>query len=208
MTVLKICGITNTMDRDSCMKEGVELLGFNIYEKSERYVDPKRLDELIIPEISKKAVIVGVDFSYHQWLGVINRYRPGYIQLHGEEDMDTVRKIKNKFSGVKIIKMVTIQMENEFSGWFNFADFLLCDTKTEAYGGSGKKFDWRRILNLNEEVRKRLFIAGGINPDNIDELLKYKIFGIDVASGSEIYPGKKDILKIKKLVQKVKNYGT
>lgn len=209
MTLLKICGITNIEDRDLCLEAGVDLVGFNIYKGSARYVDEARLSELLSSVINK-SVIVGVD---SEWEQIIKEYSPCWIQLHGSETVDMIKSIKDKFPEIvegtppKVIKKVTIAHVSEFENILSVSDYILCDTTSVVYGGTGKRFNWEKLKGVSKNIRKKLFVAGGINPDNISDVLKYDVFGVDVASGSEIHPGKKSPQKIKQLVDKVKKYN-
>ena len=221
MTILKICGITNIKDRDLCLEEGVDLIGFNIYKNSARYVDDAKLSELLAPAINK-SVIVGVD---SEWGWVIKNYSPHYIQLHGNETMDIIKSIKDKFPEIQVIKKVTIgsgsstgsgpstDYVSEFEDILSIADYLLCDVASDGsgpstfHGGTGKRFNWEKLKSVSKNIREKLFVAGGINPDNIDDVLKYDVFGVDVATGSESLPGKKNQFKIKQLVEAVRKYN-
>ncbi len=207
MTLIKICGITNIADRDMCLNEGVDFIGFNIYEGSKRYVNPEKLKELIIPEVRKSSVVVGVNNSYDEWGAIIEKYLPEYVQLHGNEGIDRIKKIKEEYPDIAVIKMVSIDQNGRFEEILEVADYIICDTLTHKFGGSGRKFNWEKLNSLDKKIREKLFVAGGINPDNVEELLQYDIFCVDVASGSEISPGKKDPYKVKSLIKKVKNYG-
>ncbi len=205
MTVIKICGITNEYDRDMCLQEGAQLLGINIYSKSKRYVAPDMLKRLMVSDIRKSIVLVGVNNSFDEWAEIIEKYEPGYIQLHGNEGLNIVEKLKVSFDKVAIIKKVTIEETLNYSKILEIADYILCDSVSDGYGGSGKRFDWERLGGLDTSIRERLFIAGGITPDNIQEVIGYGSYGIDIASGSENYPGKKDINKVRLLISKVRN---
>ncbi len=207
MTLIKICGITNIADRDMCLNEGVDFIGFNIYKESKRYVNPEKLKELIIPEVRKSSVVVSVNTSFDELESIIKKYMLKYIQLHGNEGIDTIKKIKEEYPDIAVIKMVSIDQSGRFEEILEVADYILCDTLTHKFGGSGKKFNWEKLNSLNKKIREKLFVAGGVNPDNVEELLRMDVFCVDVASGSEISPGKKDPYKVKSLIRKVKNYG-
>lgn len=202
MTVIKICGITSVQDRDLCVNEGADLLGFNVYEKSKRYVNPDRLEQLLNSDVRNISVVVGVNNSFEQWEQIIKKFQPGYIQLHGEESLDLLEKLKKKFTGTKIIKKVTIDKSEGFNKFMELSDYLLCDTLCPGHGGSGRSFNWAGIGLLDKSVRQRLFVAGGINPENIEEVMEYDVYGIDVATGSEICPGKKSLDKVRAIIQK------
>jgi len=208
MTVLKICGIKSVKDRDACLACGVDLLGFNIYPGSARYAgDAGGLKKLVTDEVKGKAVIVGVNMDAAGWQEIITEISPSYIQMHGDEKLDTVKKVKELFPKVKIIKKIRpdeVKVAAEII--LNYADFVLCDSPSENYGGTGRKYSWSFLDEVNDKIRNRMFMAGGVNAGNVRELLKYNIYGVDVASGSEVSPGVKDFRKVKELARKVMAY--
>jgi phosphoribosylanthranilate isomerase len=206
MTLIKICGITSENDRDMCLSEGADLIGINVYPGSRRYVRPEMVEKLTDRDSNSRIVLVGVNNNFGEWGMMIDRYKPGYIQLHGNEELDIIKKLKDFSPETLIIKKVTIDQSGTFESVLEYADYLLCDTQTNEHGGSGTVFNWKLLGNINDCIRQRLFVAGGVNPDNIEELLQYDILGIDVASGSELAPGKKDLSKVKELIEKVRNY--
>ncbi|MFW6134148.1 MAG: phosphoribosylanthranilate isomerase [Elusimicrobiota bacterium] len=206
MTRVKICGIKTASDRDICLNSGVDLLGFNIYKKSQRYVKIKKIKKMVYPQIRKISVIVGVNNTVSQWDETIKIINPGYIQLHGDEDVDFVRELKELHPETKIIKKVTIEQKKDFKKILKACDYILCDTACSDYGGSGKKFNWKKLGDIEGSIKKRLIAAGGINQYNVDKILRYNIFGVDVASGSEDTQGKKDKQKINKIVSRVREY--
>ncbi|MDA3793099.1 MAG: phosphoribosylanthranilate isomerase, partial [Elusimicrobia bacterium] len=180
MTVIKICGITSVKDLDLCLEAGADLVGFNIYPKSKRYIDRKTLaDFLSVDSVKEKAVIVGVNETVDFWQGIISRYNPGYIQLHGDEGLDIVKSIKSVHPSVNIIKKVNINKKEVFKDILKYADYLLCDTRSADYGGTGKKFNWEKLKNIDKKIKEKLFVAGGITRKNIENLLKYNIYGAD-----------------------------
>ncbi|MBN2406437.1 MAG: phosphoribosylanthranilate isomerase [Elusimicrobia bacterium] len=205
MTLLKICGITNKADRDLCLKEGADLLGFNLYERSKRFVDRKKLESLLEPGLSGRSVLVGVNKAGQEWSELIESFSPGYIQLHGDEKIDIIKELKRMYPAVKIIKRVAIGESGMFGRILESADYLICDSVSGGYGGSGRSFDWKALEGIPEDVRKRLFVAGGVNADNVSGLLG-RVYCIDVASGSEKSPGRKDAGKIRRLAEIIKKY--
>ena len=206
MTLIKICGITNENDRDMCLNEGADFIGINIYSGSKRYVRSDMVGLLTSGSFKDKVVLVGVDNSFEEWAALIEKYRPGYIQLHGNEEVDIIKKLKDFSHDTRIIKQAIIDQLDKFESMLEYADYLLCDTQTKEHGGSDKTFNWDLLKNISDPIRQKLFVAGGVNQDNVEQLLEYKIFCVDVASGSESVPGKKDLNKVKTLIEKVNNY--
>lgn len=207
MSIIKICGITNEADRDICVNRGCDLLGFNIYKGSRRYVDNSILGSLVTADVRSSAVLVGVNNTYDEWVEYVEKYLPAYIQFSGTENIRIVEDIKKKYPDLAVIKRVGLDMVCEYDSILETADYILMDYETAMYGGSGKSFSWDKLSDIDKSIRSRLFVAGGVNLYNIKELLEYDVFGVDVATGSEVSPGKKDPDKIKKLIETVKKYG-
>ncbi|MEA3507113.1 MAG: phosphoribosylanthranilate isomerase [Elusimicrobiota bacterium] len=205
MTLIKICGITSRKDLKLVMAAGADLLGFNIYPKSKRYIKRKMLADFLKNEkVKEKAVIVSVNEPVESLCGILKHNRPAYVQLHGDETAGYAATLKEKCPGIKIIKKVNIEEREIFKDILEYADYLLCDTASNGFGGSGKKFNWEKLNDIDPQVRKKLFAAGGINPDNVGEVLKYNILGVDAATGTEKRPGKKDKKKVFEIVRKVR----
>lgn len=204
MTRVKICGITSESDRDLCISSGVDFLGFNIYNGSKRYVKRDLLKKLIKPAIREISVLVTVNNTIEELYDIISEVNPGYLQLHGDEDINIIENIRKMNSEIKIIKRVTINEQEKYNDILKKVDFLICDSDTKLYGGSGEKFNWMELNSLKYNIFNRMFIAGGINLQNIDEILKYDVYAIDIASGVEESPGKKDAEKIKEIIMKVR----
>ena len=206
MTLVKICGITNIEDRDMCISEGADLLGFNLYIGSKRYVQVSKLKELVDAGTRKQSVFVSVDMNVDELMRLAEEYSPGYIQLHGSESTDIMKGLKKALPEISIIKKTEIDMKDRFGNILETADYILCDTRTPEYGGSGRRFEWEKLAGLESEVRKRLFVAGGIDPSNVEELVSYDIFGVDIASGSEFSPGLKDRDAVREIIMKVRSH--
>ncbi|MFH1416295.1 MAG: phosphoribosylanthranilate isomerase [Elusimicrobiota bacterium] len=207
MTLVKICGITTIDDRDMCVSEGADLLGFNLYSGSKRYVPVSKLKDLIVPDTGKQSVFVCVDMPVDELILLAEEYSPGYIQLHGNESKYILRELKKALPGVYLIKKTQIGRKDEFGDMLDTADYILCDTRTPEFGGSGRRFEWNKLAGLGSEVRNRLFVAGGIGPANVEELVSYDIYGIDIASGSEVSPGIKDRDAVRKIIMKVRSHA-
>jgi len=140
---------------------------------------------------------------------IVKKLKLNGIQLHGNEPPTLLEKLKKEFPERILIKAIHVKNKEDVLKKikkYKKADFFLLDRYDEnLYGGTGKRIDDKKIENLNLPWNK-IFIAGGINPYNVKDIIKkFKPFGIDVASGVEIAPGIKDIEKIKKLIEEVKN---
>jgi len=199
---VKICGITNYEDAAAAVDMGADLLGFNFYPKSPRFVPPEKASE-IISKLPAFIDIVGVfvNASFEQIRETIDLCQLNWVQLHGDEDP----QFCNSFLSldVKTMKALRVKDQNDIQQAENyFTDAILLDAfHPEKYGGTGLTFDW----NIVGHIGKRVFLAGGINPDNASEAIKLGVYGIDVCSGIEAEPGKKDHKKMRKLFENIRH---
>ncbi len=203
MTKIKICGITNYEDARNAVDFGADSLGFNFYNKSPRFIDYNRVNE-IVRKLNGKVSIVGV-FVNEQIDKIIKAGEIcdlDLIQLSGDEDIEYIKKLKN-LTNKKIIK--TFRRKNKTNpdliNSFN-SDYIMLDAfKDGLYGGTGESFD---LDNVDGVDNRRLFLAGGLNQNNVNEAIrKIRPFAVDACSGIESKPGKKDIIKMKQFIEAV-----
>jgi len=199
---VKICGITNYDDAVAAIDMGADLLGFNFYPDSPRYVTPERATDIInkLPGFMDTAgVFVNASIEYiHETNSVCQL---DWVQLHGDEDPEFCRSLLSH--NVKTMKAIRVkdQADIERADSF-FTDAVLLDAfDPDKYGGTGLTFDW----NVIGHISKRVFLAGGINPDNAAAAVRLGVYGIDVCSGIEAEPGKKDHGKMKKLFDNIRH---
>jgi phosphoribosylanthranilate isomerase len=200
---VKICGITNLADAEAAIDAGADLLGFNFYPQSPRYIEPKKANE-IISKLPAFMGIVGlfVNASYDTIRQTMDDCYLNWIQLHGDEEPDFCDSLNSLNLGtIKAIRVsgyADIKKAERY-----FTDIILLDAfDPDKYGGTGLKFDWNIVGHIN----KRIFLAGGINPDNVVEAVKLGVYGIDICSGIESEPGKKDHEEMKKLFQNIRHF--
>jgi phosphoribosylanthranilate isomerase len=177
------------------MGAGADMIGFNFSPRSPRQVTPERVIS-ILKEAPKGFQRVGVfqDAAPEEVADIVKRVTLHVIQLHGNENPEDYRS-----TGVPIIKAYSISSaEDVQKAAASTADMVLLDSKSEQGGGSGKTFDWSLVQGLE----KKFFVAGGLRPDNVGDLiLSVKPYGVDVASGVEKEPGKKDRQLLKAFLQ-------
>jgi len=199
---VKICGITNYEDAAVALDMGADLLGFNFYPKSPRFVPPEKAREIIsrLPGFIDIAGVF-VNESMEQIQETKNLCQLDWVQLHGDEDPDFCKQFLSH--SVKVMKAIRVKDQNDVqSAEDYFTDAILLDAfNPEKYGGTGLSFDW----NIIGHIGKRVFLAGGINPDNAAEAAELGVYGIDVCSGIEAEPGKKDHKKVKKLFENIRH---
>lgn len=207
---VKICGITNWADARCACDAGAHFLGFNFYPRSPRYVDPKRA-RLIVRRLPKNVASVGI---------FVNELEEGvariaqlvglkYVQLHGDETPDFVSRLHRGLRAVKIIKAIRVRRAAHVKKAARFTDvsaILLDGFDPRSRGGTGKSFDWPLAACTNG--RRHIFLAGGLTPENVAEAIGVvRPYAIDVCSGVESSPGKKDRRKIKDLMRNVNGMG-
>ena len=207
MTKVKICGITNLEDARLAIEWGADELGFNFYAGSARYIAPDAAKEIVekLPR-STSTVGVFVNMSMNGILEVSKIAGLTAIQLHGDEDGDFVRAIRRK-AGLKIIKVIRIGPVVSFiHDPFLDAHAVLLDAfSPNERGGTGRTFNWTVAKELTESF-SRVYLAGGLNAENVAEAVRtVQPYAVDVASGVESSPGKKDPEKIAAFIKAAKD---
>ena len=200
MVRIKICGITNIEDALGAVELGASALGF-VFAPS-----PRQLDPLMVKEITAKlppwvsTVGVFVNEKPERLLQIVNQTGLDWVQLHGEESPEYCREL-----GLKIIKTVRIKDNSSLEKLSEYpVSGILLDTYDPAVlGGTGRNFNWDLAIGA-KKLGKPVILAGGLNAENVVEaILKVKPYGVDVSSGVECKPGKKDYEKMKKFIENV-----
>lgn len=213
---LKVCGLTQPDQIQELITMKVDFLGFIFYERSPRYV----LNHLTLDDISKidhqGKTGVFVNEKIDKVVEITEKTRLNMIQLHGDEDPGFIRSLKEKLPELQIIKVIRInsgilkdeeslinfkrQFSESIGSTQNAIDFILFDTDSKAFGGTGHAFDWCILQQL--ELNKPYFLSGGISEENIDDIEKLhpQPFALDINSKFETEPGNKDISKIKRFM--------
>jgi phosphoribosylanthranilate isomerase len=199
---VKICGITNLEDAAAAVDMGADLLGFNFYPKSKRYIPPAEA-VVIIDKLPTFVDIAGVfvNATAEHIKEVSEQCFLNWIQLHGDETPDFCDSVF--CPGAKIIKAIRVRSpeDTEMARQY-YTDAVLFDGyDPQSYGGAGKSFDWELI----SQVDKRVFLAGGVNPQNAAQAIETGVYGIDICSGIEKEPGKKDHEKMRLLFENIQH---
>lgn len=198
---IKICGITSLNDAITACACGADALGFIFYEKSPRYISPETAKG-IIQRLPNDAVFVGV-FVNHDITSVINIYEScklDLIQLHGDESPEYCLTLM-KYA---LIKALAPRSEADIKCIKDFpVKAIMIDSReTGLYGGTGKKSDWQLAARVKDEFP--LILSGGLNAENMREAIKtVGPHAVDVNSGVEIAPGRKDSKKVKTVIDMV-----
>ncbi len=198
MTDIKICGITNLKDASFATECGADALGFVFYSRSPRYVAPKIVKE-IIEKIPDRITKVGV-FVNHDLLKVKNTVEfcgLNIIQLHGDESPEYCRQ----FLPSLLIKAFSARREADLQKLMRYrVRAILVDAYDPIrYGGTGKRSDWKLAVKVKET--HPLILAGGLNMNNIRQAIEIvSPHAVDISSGIESSPGKKDHEKVKAII--------
>ena len=198
---VKICGMTNAETIQTAIKHKVDYLGFVFYPKSPRNLTPDQARELTknIPQNVKRiAVLVN---AKDEFIDQIKDYFDCF-QLHGHEDVKRIKELKQKFNKgiIKAIRVTDEASARSFSQFEDEVDMLIFDSPAMV---KTAKFDWQILSKL--KITKPYLIAGSININNVDEILKYNPTGVDVSAGVESSVGVKSNEKIIEFLDKVKS---
>ncbi len=200
---VKICGITNLQDATAAVNMGADLLGFNFYPKSPRYLTVEKAIEIIdrIPTFVDTAGIF-VNPTIEEIKEITTHGFLNWIQLHGDEKPQFCETLK--WFHVKTIKAIRVKSAEDIANIEQFhTDAILLDAfNSKLYGGTGETFNWDLVGDINT---KRIFMAGGINHENAADAVRLGVYGIDACSGIESSPGKKDHKKMRQLFENIKH---
>ncbi len=203
---VKICGLTNLEDAKAAASYGADYLGFIFYPKSPRYVPPERAASILknLPKgVKKVAVVVNAEAEFLKQLLDIGF---DLLQLHGEETPEILKFLPKE----RVIKVFRVRDKFDRSlleGWEGVYAFLLDTYKKGTYGGTGETFNWNLARELVEGGH-RIFLSGGLNPENVAEAIKRVCpYAVDVSSGVEASKGKKDPKKLELFIKRAKETG-
>ena len=202
VTRVKICGITSLEDALAAVDAGANALGFVFYSKSPRAVTPEQV-KAIVRELPPFVTTVGLFVNERR--DVIEQTMAScgldLIQLHGDETVHDCR-----FEGRRVIKALRIKSAASLllAEEFNVAGLLLDAWSDEVYGGSGEIFDWSILKDFASQ--RPVILAGGLTPQNVAAAIReVRPFAVDVSSGVEAEPGRKDHEKMAEFVRQVRS---
>lgn len=201
MTKVKICGITNLNDAKTAVSYGADAIGF-VFAESARKVNKEKV-KVIIQKLPPFVTFVGlfVDETIRNIESICRYCGLNAIQLHGNEPPGFLDKLKY----YKVIKAFRIKNEKDIKQINKYkADAVLLDGYAEnKMGGTGTSFDWKIVKKI--KTSSPIIIAGGLTHFNVLRAIKIaNPYGVDVSSGVEIRPGKKDKRLIKKFIDAAK----
>ena len=201
MTRVKVCGITNLEDAWTAIEAGTDALGFVFVPNTPRYIEPDDANT-IMRQIPPLVTTIGlfVNAGSTQIRDVATNCRLDAIQLHGNESPELCHSLN-----LRIIKAFRIKESEPLNILSKFqVDAYLLDTYVKGkLGGTGETFDWN--LACRAKRYGQIILAGGLNPSNVSTAInQVKPYAVDVSSGVEAEPGRKDPEKVKDFIRAVR----
>lgn len=202
-TRIKICGITSVTDGVAAAEAGADMIGLMFYERSPRNISIATATEIsraLSPFIVKVGVFVNP--TEDAVLRAIGECGVTLLQFHGEETPEFCAQF-----GVMSMKAFRVRDAASLDALPNYATdaYLLDAYSPDAHGGTGAKFNWDLAIEAKKHG-KPIFLAGGLTAENVTEAVrKVEPFGVDVSSGVESAPGKKDHAKVRAFIQAARN---
>ena len=202
---VKICGITNSDDALAAVRAGADALGFVFYKGSSRYVTAEVVRRIIAslpPFVIPVGVFVNEDIKVVRDL--MDSCGLALAQLHGDESAAYCEQLgRPVFKAVRLRDVGSFLSLAEYKGRAGVRGFVIDTYSESAYGGTGQTTDW----SLAAEAAKAapILLAGGLTPENVREaIIKVRPYGVDISSGVEASPGKKDHAKVKAFIEAAK----
>ncbi len=193
---VKICGITNYDDAMYAADAGTDALGFVFYPKSPRFISYEecaKIIEKLPPFITKVGLFVNNTKEEIEKGFLLSKI--DIAQIHFDVDETFLQKLN-----VKYLPVVRAKKAEDIEKYAS--SFRIIDAFTPEYGGSGKRVNLEWFKNKD---CSKIILAGGLTPQNLDQIQGFNFYGVDVSSGVEAYKGKKDFLKVKQFIKNAKN---
>jgi phosphoribosylanthranilate isomerase len=196
--IVKICGLSTRETLDVALDSGADMVGFVFFPPSPRHLGlavARDLGEAVKRRAAKVALTVDADDA--TLAGVVEALQPDLLQLHGHETAARLRDIKRKF-GLPVMKALPVETSADLAALPDYAeaaDRILFDAlapkEATRPGGLGAVFDWHVLENL--DLKLPFMVSGGLHADNVAEAIRVTgAGGVDVSSGVESTPGRKD----------------
>jgi phosphoribosylanthranilate isomerase len=201
MVRVKICGITSVEDALQAVQAGADALGFVFYERSPRNLDPLRAAKIISnlpPFVQTVGLFVNADAGFVN--DTADRCRLDLVQLHGDEPPEYCEQVRRR-----VIKAFRVRDASSLAPVrdYRVAGILLDAYSPGAFGGTGLSFNWE-LAGIAKKFGP-VILAGGLAPDNVREAVeRVAPYAVDVSSGVELSPGKKDPEKVREFIKRAK----
>jgi phosphoribosylanthranilate isomerase len=202
MVEVKICGLTTVDDAVRCIEAGADAIGLNFWPGSARCVDVSRAGQIVEASRDRAAMVgIFVDFALDQVREILRETGIRWAQLHGEEPPELLAALlPNAYKAIGVKDGSAIELARTYPG-----EHLLLDASVPGMsGGTGRTFDWEIAAAVAKE--RKLTLAGGLTTDNVAEAVRtVRPFRVDVASGVEYAPGRKDPALVRRFVAAAKS---
>ena len=202
-TRIKICGLTRPEDVDAAVDAGADAIGLVFYPPSPRFVDPATAAELaarVPPFVDVVGLFVNAEESFVN--DVLVRVRLHALQFHGDESEPECARFGRAWLKAARVRAGFDLLE--FASSHGGASGILLDAFSDAYGGTGHRFDWSLIPDSMD--RRRLILSGGLDADNVGEAVRrIRPWAVDVSSGVELEKGIKSAARIAAFIAGVRN---
>jgi phosphoribosylanthranilate isomerase len=204
MILVKICGITNSADAKAAVDAGANALGFNFYEKSLRRVstaDAAQMRSKLPQGIQAVGIFVNAKPADINSLRAFVRFEAA--QLHGDEPPQIVAQVARSIPVIKAFRLGAEASLPKFDDYPDAFAFLLDAARTGQYGGTGQTTDWD--FARRAAVSRRIILSGGLTVENVGAAVRLvHPYAVDVASGVESKPGRKDHAKLQEFIKEVR----
>lgn len=195
---VKICGVRSVEEAEAALDAGADALGFNFWPQSPRYVSPRAAQE-VISGLSPVVSLVGVFVNEEakRIADIASELRLSAVQLHGDESPEFCARL----ASMKTIKAIRVGQDFDLNVIKRYpVCMVLLDSNIKgSYGGTGQRFDWRIAIEAKQLAR--IILSGGLNVDNVWEAITHvRPAAIDVCSGVEAEPGRKDLDKLRRFM--------
>jgi phosphoribosylanthranilate isomerase len=198
---VKVCGVRHLEEAEAALDGGADALGFNFWPQSRRYIAPRTALEVIrkLPPVAS-TVGVFVNEEVNFIIDVASELRLSAVQLHGDESPEFCAAL----GSIKTIKAIRVGQDFDLGVIRSYpVSMVLLDSNIRgSYGGTGQRFDWRIAIEAKRFAR--IILAGGLNTENVWEAITHvRPAAIDVCSGVEAEPGRKDFNKLRSFLSVV-----
>jgi len=200
--IIKVCGMRDGDNIRALEKLDIDWMGFIFYAGSPRYVPDDAQCSDAIQSCTKVKVGVFVNEQSDEILRKVAKYGLDYVQLHGDETPDFCRRLRD--AGCAVIKAISVSSEidlRQTNAYEPFVEYFLFDTKSDKYGGTGKRFDWSVLEAYRGNVP--FLLSGGIGLEQVNDLRAFAhpmMTGIDLNSRFELSPAIKNIETVERFV--------
>lgn len=198
---VKVCGVRTLEEAEAALESGADAIGFNFWPQSRRYIAPRAAAE-VISRLSPVASTVGVfvNEEMNRVVDLSSELRLSAVQLHGDESPDFCAAL----GSIKTIKAIRVGQDFDLGIIQRYpVSMVLLDSSIQgSYGGTGQRFDWRIAIEAKRFAR--IILAGGLKTENVWEAITHvRPAAIDVCSGVEAEPGRKDFDKLRSFMSAV-----